>query len=419
MSKHLSIAILLVCAIAFVLGLVRLFKLRFDIGDVYPPYSSFRADPLGAMAFCESLERMPGLSVRRDLSVASQMPPGKDTTYMRLGERTLDWRSLDEEVIKEVEGFVTSGGRLAITFFPETAKPYRFFPDSEDSSQAGPGKKTAPEKTQPAKPAPEKSKRSKEAQKRLLRRTSLKERWGLEFGYVRFSSGKAAASRPVLVENQSTLPLPETLEWHTATVFTNVPVSWQVIYSRGTNPVVIQRKFGAGTMVVASDSYFLSNEALRKDRHPDLLSWWVGPAKHVVFDEAHFGIVETEGVAVLLRKYRLHGLAAGLILLAALFIWKNSASFVPSFEAARKQDYVAGKEAAAGFVNLLRRNVPERDVLNVCFAEWKKSRPQAVRHAPGKQAQAEAALRACYSRPARERAPVSTYRELCQLLKKL
>jgi len=411
--------LLLVCVVAFLLGLAHLFKLRFDIGDVYPPYSSFRADPLGAMAFCESLERMSGLTVRRDLSVANQMPDGKATSYLHLGAHPREWRSLDEDVIKEIEGFVTSGGRLAITFFPETAEPYRFFPDSDDPDQAGPGKRTAHRKTEPEKPAREKSKRRQEADKRLLRRTSLKDRWGLEFGYVRLDSRKAADFQSAIAENQTALPLPDTLDWHSATVFTNVPASWQIIYSRGTNPVVIQRKFGAGTMVIASDSYFLSNEALRKDRHPDLLSWWVGPAKRVVFDEAHFGIVETEGVAVLLRKYRLHGLAAGLILLAGLFIWKNSASFVPPYEAARNQDYVAGKEAAAGFVNLLRRNVPERDVLKVCFTEWKNSRPQAVKLAPAKLAQAEAALEASYACPPRKHDPATTYREICQLLKKL
>ena len=80
---------------------------------------------------------------------------------------------------------------------------------------------------------------------------------------------------------------------------------------------------------MATDSYFVSNEAMAKDRHADLLAWLIGPDKNVVFDEAHFGIVETSGVAVLMRKYRLHGLAAGLMLLAGLFIWKNSTSLVP------------------------------------------------------------------------------------------
>src|SRR5881396_852804 len=177
MRRQLPVLLLLVCVAAFVLGLVHLFKLRFDVGDVYPKYSSLRADPLGTMAFYESLERMPGIFVRRDFSASNQMPHGKETTYLHLGARTSDWRRLDEEVIKEIEGFVTSGGRLAITFFPETAEPYRFLSDSEDSNQAGPGKKITPAKSKPVKPAREKSKRSQEAKKRLLRRTSLKERW--------------------------------------------------------------------------------------------------------------------------------------------------------------------------------------------------------------------------------------------------
>src|SRR6266581_8043106 len=167
MRRQLPVLFLLVCVAAFVLGLMHLFKLRFDVGDVYPKYSSLRADPLGTMAFYESLERMPGIFVRRDFSASNQMPHGKDTTYLHLGARTWDWRSLDEEVIKEIEGFVTSGGRLAITFFPETAEPYRFLPDSEDANEAGPGKKTAPEKPKPAKPAREKSTRSKKPQKQL------------------------------------------------------------------------------------------------------------------------------------------------------------------------------------------------------------------------------------------------------------
>jgi hypothetical protein len=54
---------LLGCAAAFSPSAsCELFELRFERGDVYPAYSSLRADPLGAMAFYESLEKIPGLS---------------------------------------------------------------------------------------------------------------------------------------------------------------------------------------------------------------------------------------------------------------------------------------------------------------------------------------------------------------------
>ena len=46
----------------------------------------------------------------------------------------------------------------------------------------------------------------------------------------------------------------------------------------------------------------------------------------------HLGISENPGIAALIRKYHLHGLVAGLILLCGLYIWKNMLSFVPPHE---------------------------------------------------------------------------------------
>src|SRR4029079_9243626 len=104
--------------------------------------------------------------------------------------------------------------------------------------------------------------------------------------------------------NESDLALPETVAWHGGIAFTNLPSSWKVVYSRMGQPVVIERKFGTGTVVMATDSYFLSNEALLKDRHADLLSWGSGTGKLVVFGEAHLGVVDKPGIAALVRKYR-------------------------------------------------------------------------------------------------------------------
>src|SRR6266566_4703053 len=126
MKKHFPTFILALVAVIFAAGLLQLFRLRFAEGDVYPEYSSLRADPLGTMAFCESLEKIPGLTVRRDFSATDQLPEGKDTTYLHLAASTFEWRSMPEELLKEIEGFLTRGGRLAIPFFPETAKPWRF-----------------------------------------------------------------------------------------------------------------------------------------------------------------------------------------------------------------------------------------------------------------------------------------------------
>jgi len=81
--------------------------------------------------------------------------------------------------------------------------------------------------------------------------------------------------------------------------------------------------------VLAADSYFTSNEALLHERHPKLLAWLVGAGTRAVFDETHLGVAENPGMAALARKYRLHGVAAVLLLLAVLHVWGSAASLLP------------------------------------------------------------------------------------------
>jgi hypothetical protein len=50
----------------FVLGVGRLFVLRFKAGDMYPAYSTLRSDPLGAMVFYESLKHTGRIVVSRN-----------------------------------------------------------------------------------------------------------------------------------------------------------------------------------------------------------------------------------------------------------------------------------------------------------------------------------------------------------------
>jgi hypothetical protein len=413
--KRAPLIILFICAVGFAFGLFQLFKLRFELGDVYPEYSSLRSDPLGTMALCESLEKIPGLSVRRDYTTANRLPEEPLTAYLHLAAHSDDWRWVSQDIIQEIEGFLARGGRLAITFFPESTRPPGFFPGpttvpastnkmSRGAKQSGPGKSG-------------KKKAIRETEDLPLREISLKEKWGVEYNFVPLPAGDNQTYQPVKVSNQTDLVLPEVLDWHSGTVFTNVSKAWRTIYAREKHPVLIERRFGPGAILIATDSYFLSNEALRKDRHADLLAWVVGPARTVVFDESHLGIVEEAGVSTLVRKYRLYGLVGGLLLLAALFIWKNSVSFVPPFPEEKREDFVTGKDAAAGFVNLLRRNVPARDLLNVCFSEWTKTLGHGTPHLIARVDQAQTVLETENARPARDRNPVQAYRRICEILR--
>jgi hypothetical protein len=175
--------------------------------------------------------------------------------------------------------------------------------------------------------------------------------------------------------------------------------------------VIIERPYGDGSIVLVADSFLVSNEALRGERQSRLLSRLFSGPPNIVFDEEHHGIREHPGIAMLVRKYRLHGLVAGFLLLAILFVWKNVVRFVPAYtipEADR--DVVTGKESGEGFVNLLRRTIAASALLDICMAEWRK----AFAHRSRDLAIANEIWSHEQSRPARYRDPIAIYRAIAR-----
>lgn len=398
--KRVSLLVLLGAATLFGFGLYRLFQLRYETGDVYPEYSSLRADPLGTMALYEALGRMPGVSAERDYSAENQLPRARQTAYLHLAASRLEWTSMDPDLLREIEGFVSAGGRLVISFTPDSG--------------------SLPLPSTPAPPPPAGKKAPKKAakdQERELRRISPPKALGFQFGRIPLP-GVTFGSTKVRVTRAPDLPLPEELVWHSAMAFTNLDAAWQVIYAHRGAPVLIERKFGLGTIVLSGDSYFLSNEALLKDRQPELLAWILGPARRVLFDEAHLGIVEGSGMAILMRKYRLHGFGAALLLLAALFIWQNATSFPPPLPVRDEQEPLTGKQASSGFTNLLRRNLRRGDLLRTCFDEWTKSLGIGKTCSIDRVDAAQAIVEAEAKRARTSQDPVRAYNEISAALKK-
>ena len=176
---------------------------------------------------------------------------------------------------------------------------------------------------------------------------------------------------------------------------------------------MIERSFGSGSLVFSADSFLVSNEALRVERSPHLLArMFDGPAA-VVFDEEHHNVREDPGMATLARKYRLQGVAAGLVLLTVLFLWKNSVRFIPARKSgADESGVVAGKDSSEGFVNLLRRTISPSEILGICVGEWRKAFP----HRPREMARIDEIFGQEQARSSRERNAVSAYQAICQSL---
>ena len=409
MKRKFSPAWFVLLLAAFVFGLVQLFQLRFDQGDIYPPSSSLRADPLGAKILFESLREIGSVHAERLYTPLGESGPGRGKTLFLLGLEISDLNQAAPNDVKELEQFARDGGRIVFSFQPMNKKTWQTRRNEKREQE-------------------EKDEKTKTKKKRLkseddLPMVSLLDQWKLKPAYDELEvdeNGVAFPSDATLTTDDTSLP--ETLPWHTALCFQDWAEDWKIIYARNeTNAVVLERPFGKGSLVFCSDSYLFSNEAMRKARQPDLLTWFIGPNHSVLFDETHLGVQARPGVAALARKYRLHGVIAGLFLLAGLFVWKNSTSFVPPhdddlFEG--RHAVAAGKESAAGFVNLLRRNISPAELLSISFAEWKKSGAHQRQRSSGKLAQMELLLAQHESLSRRERKPVQTYREISTLLTK-
>lgn len=115
-------------------------------------------------------------------------------------------------------------------------------------------------------------------------------------------------------------------------------------------------------------------------------------------------------------KYRLHGVLAVAALLAVLFVWKNATRLVPAGadRAAGEGRAEAGRDAWAGMVDLLRRNIGRDRIVRVCLAEWAKSRA-GTPGAKELERKMTEELERHEALPAMQRRPVEAYRALAEI----
>jgi hypothetical protein len=182
---------------------------------------------------------------------------------------------------------------------------------------------------------------------------------------------------------------------------------WTVVRTAAGRAILIERTFGQGSIVLAADPYPLSNQALMFDRDTALVSWFAGPSRRMIFDEYHLGVTETGSIAALGRRYRLETFLMTVVLLAVLFIWKNSTPLVPS---PRVQPPPASAGQSWGMpYYLLRRAVPSAELIGICLGEWRKSLPLGPRYSDSKLRRVEEIART-------ERDPVKAYQAIGRAL---
>ncbi len=399
MTHTIRSILLILLLLSFTVGVAHLFILRFQAGDVYPAYSSLRSDPLGTRAFYESLENLGDITLRRNHYFLHSLKFETGTTFFYLGIAADDCDPVPADLIKAFDRLTQAGGRLVLSFLPVNTKNEKK-PERERESGA---------------PKPENvASKTKSKENNLA---SIKKHWGIGFEFnedLPVKDGKYRALSAVSTRRD----LPPVISWHTNLYFNLQDAGWQVLYSSEGHPVMVERPFGKGTVVLCADSFFISNEALRSERHLELLVWLIGPNSKIIFDETHFGIYKQPSVAALLRHYRFHGVFLVLAVMALLFVWKNAAYFVPprKDDALPGADVVSEKDYARGLIAMLHRNFQGSEILQICGQEWERTFKKDKHVQPGAFERVKEILRKLSHSSTKSVDVVMGYREISKII---
>jgi hypothetical protein len=323
-------------AALFTFGLIRVFDIRFSTGNVYPEYSSLRSSPEGSKLLFDSLSRTTGMVVSRNYLPLEYLEES-DATIFLLALDAEQFAADPDPYLDTVERLATRGNRVVAALRWESSR-------------------------------------------KPLRTGELDHRWHVKFG---FDPG----------------------EKHPHHLYFSDAPDWRVLDRDGPKLLAIERGFEKGSVVLFSESRGFNNESVVKLDRLALVSAAIGPGARgpdtrdpnthspntrVVFDEQHFGIAESGSVVGLARRFRLTGMAAGLALCAALFIWKNASGFPPPAPAAPSEN-LAGRTSLSGLFTLLRRHIKPADLAAACWNEWLAGNRASV--TPERIARAQAILR--------------------------
>jgi hypothetical protein len=348
------------------------FRWRLETGDTFPEYSTYRADPKGLKAFYESLLATDQVHVSRRMQSSKILPSGENQVLVLAGIRA-DQPTVSEEDSQLFDHWLATGGRIVFALRPEKNEPAR--------NQAAPLEN-----------------RDETDRPPNITWRSLFRRWGIETVPVRETHS---------TKTDSTL-FGKISRWLGRDSFDRLTSGWKVIAVQDGKNVIVERAFAHGSLVLLADSYPLSNEALATDRNTVFLLWLMGNRSGVLFDETHLGLSERPGIMTLAQHYGLQGTLLSIVAVLLLFIWKCQYTLVPRTRIAQEGLTVSGCSSDQAFLNLLRRNVSQKELMSICIKTWlKTARPTSAQLARLKEFRAD---------PVEKKSVVERYNQITTLL---
>ncbi|MEZ0390401.1 MAG: hypothetical protein ACAI34_25200, partial [Verrucomicrobium sp.] len=114
-NTALPIAALIVLVLVAAWAFSNIMGRRYSGGEVYPPYSSLRSDPLGTRALLESLDRVEGITGVRNFRGLEKLEGGSAQALMLFHLRPDSMSGRNGLNGKDIQAFAARGGRVVIT----------------------------------------------------------------------------------------------------------------------------------------------------------------------------------------------------------------------------------------------------------------------------------------------------------------
>ena len=428
-NEILAFTLLLVVGLLTAWVFASVLDQRFSSGEAYPIYSTLRSDPLGSKALYEALDRLPNVESSRNYRDVSKLVGDKNSVLVLQHLSPGAWT--DGAVLngKAVQAFAAAGGRVIITLNGQNTQWGRVWAESDrqrnENARERLKEKLKEEKKEKKEPAEKEDEQTSVEDKKRIEQAlfktshSLAHLLGVNVKDRAFVLTARGADELIPSDgfpfSKGELPL-----WHSRSSleFSGTGENqWQVLATVKDNVALAVREIGQGSIVIATDSYFMSNEGLSKEPAPLFLAWLFGNASSIVFEETHLGTKENPGIMTLVQRYHLHGLFLGALLVFALFVWRSSTSLLPArsdLEATTRA--VAGQGATAGLVSLLKRGIPRKDVLQRGFDAWEKTVPHPGATMKSRIEKAREFLATASAGRLTRDARVDLYQQLCDIL---
>ncbi len=336
----------------------------------YPNYSSFNNKELGLRAYYETARRL-GIPVERNYRSLMKFE-GTRGTVVYANLIVGDLRYADPKVLELYERVAKPGTRLMFLMNVHEENYVRTdetTAENADDDDAEPDKATHDSSKQkdgksPGAGNPANKKQGNKPTTGKERDENLSLRWGVEMKPV--DTPRNVGPLGQIIDDQ--LGHVVDRRW----TFAKWNGQWKPTAGADGQVYMLERTFGSGAVVILLGlENFTNKTLLTKVDSARIASTLSGP-RPLIFDESHLGVADDDTVAGFARQHNLEWLLLGLLVLAGLYVWRSSVSFVPALPEIRGAE-IPGREAHAALTSLLSQSIKRPDLPPEIVAAWRET----------------------------------------------